>query len=45
MNMGQMKYEIERIAPDDVEKQNLLRANGFPFTPNEVLEAIKGFVK
>jgi 2-oxoglutarate ferredoxin oxidoreductase subunit alpha len=45
MNMGQMKYEIERIAPADVEKQTLLRANGFPFTPNEVLDAIKEFVK
>ena len=45
MNMGQMKYEIERIAPDDVEKQTLLRANGFPFTPNEVLDAIKEFIK
>lgn len=45
MNMGQMKYEIERIAPADVEKQTLLRANGFPFTPNEVLDAIKEFIK
>ena len=45
MNMGQMKYEIERIAPDDVEKQTLLRANGFPFTPQEVLDVIKEIVK
>ncbi|MCX6558472.1 MAG: 2-oxoacid:acceptor oxidoreductase subunit alpha [Candidatus Aminicenantes bacterium] len=45
MNMGQMKYEVERIAPDDVEKQTLLRANGMPFSPDEVLEAIKEFAK
>ena len=43
--MGQMKYEVERIAPGDVEKQTLLRANGMPFTPDEVLNAIKEFVK
>jgi len=45
MNMGQMKYEVERIAPHDVEKQTLLRANGMPFAPDEVLNAIKEFVK
>jgi 2-oxoglutarate ferredoxin oxidoreductase subunit alpha len=45
MNMGQMKYEVERIAPCDVEKQTLLRANGMPFSPAEVLEAIKEFAK
>jgi 2-oxoglutarate ferredoxin oxidoreductase subunit alpha len=45
MNMGQMKYEVERIAPDDVEKQTLLRANGLPFSPAEVLGVIKEFVK
>jgi 2-oxoglutarate ferredoxin oxidoreductase subunit alpha len=45
MNMGQMKYEVERIAPGDVEKQTLLRANGMPFTPDEVLNTIKEFVK
>jgi 2-oxoglutarate ferredoxin oxidoreductase subunit alpha len=45
MNMGQMKYEVERIAPFDVEKQTLLRANGMPFMPDEVLTAIKEFAK
>ncbi|MBU4268938.1 MAG: 2-oxoacid:acceptor oxidoreductase subunit alpha [Acidobacteria bacterium] len=45
LNMGQMKYEIERIAPPDVKKQTLLRANGLPFSPGEVLETIKEFVK
>jgi 2-oxoglutarate ferredoxin oxidoreductase subunit alpha len=45
MNMGQMKYEVERIAPDEVEKQTLLRANGMPFSPDEVLNAIKEFAK
>ena len=39
--MGQTIYEIERAAPDDVERHSLLRANGVPFTPSEVLEAIK----
>lgn len=43
MNMGQIKYEMERVAPDDVEKKALLRANGIPFTPMEVLNAIKEF--
>ncbi|MEI6614104.1 MAG: 2-oxoacid:acceptor oxidoreductase subunit alpha [Chrysiogenales bacterium] len=45
MNMGQMKYEVERIASCDVEKETLLRANGMPFAPDEVLNAIKEFVK
>jgi 2-oxoglutarate ferredoxin oxidoreductase subunit alpha len=45
MNMGQMKYEVERIAPPGVEKQNLLRANGMPFSPDEVLNAIKEMVR
>ncbi len=44
MNMGQMKYEMERIAPPDVAQQTLLRANGMPFAPDEVLNAIKEFV-
>lgn len=43
MNMGQMKYEIERVATDDVTKNALLRANGIPFTPNEILNSIKEF--
>jgi len=43
MNMGQVKYEMERVAPDDVEKRALLRANGVPFTPQEVLKAVKEF--
>ncbi len=45
MNMGQMKYEVERIAPPGVEKQTLLRANGMPFSPAEVLNAIKEMVR
>ena len=43
LNMGQMKYEIERTAGDDVKKRALLRANGVPFTPNEILNSIKEF--
>lgn len=43
LNMGQMKYEIERVSPDDVEKRALLRANGIPFTPQEILNAVKEF--
>jgi 2-oxoglutarate ferredoxin oxidoreductase subunit alpha len=45
LNMGQIKYEMERVAPDDVNKRVLLRANGIPFTPIEVLGAIKEFFK
>ena len=45
MNLGQMKYEVERIAPPGVEKRTLLRANGMPFSPDEVLAAIKEFAK
>jgi 2-oxoglutarate/2-oxoacid ferredoxin oxidoreductase subunit alpha len=45
LNMGQIKYEVERVSPDDVEKRTLLRANGIPFTPVEVLNAIKEFAK
>ncbi len=43
LNMGQIKYEMERVASDDVEKKSLLRANGIPFTPKEILEKIKEF--
>ena len=43
LNMGQAIYEIERAATDDVRRQALLRANGVPFTPSEVLDAIKRF--
>lgn len=43
MNMGQLKYEIERVSPDDVDKRALLRANGIPFTPQEILNAVKEF--
>jgi 2-oxoglutarate ferredoxin oxidoreductase subunit alpha len=45
LNMGQMKYEVERVSSDDVEKRTLLRANGIPFQPDEVLQAIKEFSK
>ncbi|MBN1196582.1 MAG: 2-oxoacid:acceptor oxidoreductase subunit alpha [Candidatus Aminicenantes bacterium] len=43
LNMGQVRYEMERVASDDVEKRALLRANGIPFTPGEVLDQIKEF--
>lgn len=43
LNMGQMKYEVERVAPDGIDKRALLRANGIPFTPMEVLNAVKEF--
>lgn len=45
MNMGQMKYEVERVAPDDVDDRALLRANGIPLSPQEVLDAVKEFYK
>ncbi len=41
MNMGQAKYEVERVAPCDVQTHTLLRANGMPFTPAEVLDVVK----
>jgi 2-oxoglutarate ferredoxin oxidoreductase subunit alpha len=43
LNMGQLKNEIERIAPDNIEKRTLLKATGVPFTPASILEALKGF--
>ncbi len=43
LNMGQTKYEIERIAPDSVEKRTLLKATGVPFTPLIILDALKKF--
>ncbi len=43
LNMGQTKYEVERVSTDDVEKRALLRANGIPFTPQEIYNAIKEF--
>lgn len=45
MNMGQIKYEIERVSSDDVMKKTLLRANGIPFTPKEIVNSIKEFSK
>jgi len=45
MNMGQIKYEIERVSTDDVKKNTLLRANGIPFTPQEIIESIKESAK
>lgn len=41
MNMGQMKYEVERVAPGDVVTKTLLRANGVPFAPQEILNSLK----
>jgi 2-oxoglutarate ferredoxin oxidoreductase subunit alpha len=43
LNMGQIMYEIERVAFDDITKRALLRANGLPFTPEEIINAIKEF--
>ncbi len=45
MNMGQIKYEIERVSTDDVLKKTLLRANGIPFTPQEIINSIKELSK
>jgi 2-oxoglutarate ferredoxin oxidoreductase subunit alpha len=41
LNMGQTKYEIDRVAPKDVTKKALLRANGVPFTPAEIVAKLK----
>lgn len=43
MNMGQTKCEIERVAPDDVNRKELLRANGIPFMPGEIVEKLEEF--
>jgi len=43
MNMGQTKCEIERVAPDDVKRKELLRANGIPFMPGEIVEKLEEF--
>lgn len=45
LNMGQMKYEVERVASDDIKRESLNRANGVPFTPKEVLEALEELLK
>ena len=44
LNMGQMKYEIERIASDDIQQRSLNKATGVPFKPVEVEKAVKEFV-
>jgi 2-oxoglutarate ferredoxin oxidoreductase subunit alpha len=41
MNLGQTKWEIERLACSDMTTRALLRANGVPFSPQEVLQEIK----
>jgi 2-oxoglutarate ferredoxin oxidoreductase subunit alpha len=43
MNMGQMVYEVERVACRGEQTKALLRANGVPFTPEEVLAKIEEF--
>jgi 2-oxoglutarate ferredoxin oxidoreductase subunit alpha len=43
LNMGQIKYEMERVARDEVNKQSMNRANGVPFTPFEILDKLKEF--
>ncbi len=43
LNMGQMKYEVERSSTDDVDARSMARANGVPFSPREVLEKLREF--
>ncbi|MCP4218214.1 MAG: 2-oxoacid:acceptor oxidoreductase subunit alpha [bacterium] len=46
LNLGQMKYEVQRVAgPYDVEQDALLRANGIPFTPDEITRKVEEFNK
>jgi len=45
LNMGQLKNEIERVAPDYVEQRALLKATGVPFTPELILEDLYNFQK
>ena len=43
LNMGQIKYEIERVAgPYGVDAKALFKATGIPFTPQIIEEEIKG---
>ena len=42
LNMGQLKYEIERVAgPFGVDAKALLKASGIPFTPQLIEEEIR----
>jgi 2-oxoglutarate ferredoxin oxidoreductase subunit alpha len=43
LNMGQMKYEVERAAYDDVDTRTLVRADGVPFSPEDILEKLREF--
>lgn len=43
MNMGQMSNEIARVAYDDVQKRSLLKFNGVPISPEEIIKAVKEF--
>jgi 2-oxoglutarate ferredoxin oxidoreductase subunit alpha len=43
LSMGQMKYEIERAAFDDVDTRTLLRASGVPFSPEDILDRLREF--
>ncbi len=43
LNMGQMCNEVERVSGDDIELHNLLRADGVPFSPLEILEKLREF--
>jgi 2-oxoglutarate ferredoxin oxidoreductase subunit alpha len=43
MNMGQLCYEIKRVASDDVRTKELLKVNGLPFAPDEIINAVKEF--
>ncbi|MCL1828176.1 MAG: 2-oxoacid:acceptor oxidoreductase subunit alpha [Oscillospiraceae bacterium] len=46
LNMGQLKYEIERTAgPHGVDAKALLRATGIPFTPQKIEEEIRRVFK
>lgn len=45
LNMGQTKYEVERVSDDSVEKFDMLRANGIPFTPVEIVQKVKEILK
>lgn len=43
LNLGQMSFEVERAAGDDIVHRKLLRADGVPFSPPEVLAELRGF--
>jgi 2-oxoglutarate ferredoxin oxidoreductase subunit alpha len=43
LNLGQISLEVDRAAGDDIEHKTLLRADGVPFSPQEILARLREF--